>query len=289
MLAVNPPAKEDTWAFQKIGTKFPPNPVKVLGQQNMYVALWYKHGRPIHGRSWNNGGVVECSFPYKKAELRTAQQLEGNIQVLQYVGDHNTQGFWYEWIKYKDRFEKTEDRQMLKCGDSFPIFWKDRKQGPLLGYADNTTEVALFSCDGTVYEKKGPELNDMYIIVRNVKGGPPFCECDHCPKPAPPAPPPGQPGTCSCSGHPSGKCSGKHEGPCTEACRGHGSGHGSGTCPVHGGASGQPVPCSCPGHAPGTCPLHGGASRQPVPCSCPGYAPGTCPLHGGASAPLPPK
>ncbi|KAK6039431.1 hypothetical protein COOONC_23063 [Cooperia oncophora] len=94
----------------------------------MYVALWYKHGKPIHGRSWNNGGVVECSFPYKKAELRTAQQLEGNIQVLQYSGDHNTQGFWYEWILYKDRFDKAEGRQLLHCGDSFPILWKDRPE-----------------------------------------------------------------------------------------------------------------------------------------------------------------
>ncbi|KAL6738313.1 hypothetical protein Aduo_011874 [Ancylostoma duodenale] len=191
----NPPPKEDTWAFQKIGTAFPPNPVKVIGQQNMYVALWYKHGKPIHGRSWNNGGVVECSFPYKKAELRTAQQLEGNIQVLQYTGDHNTQGFWYEWIPYKDRFEKTEARQLLRCGDSFPILWKDRPEGALLGYVDNKTEIALFSCDGKVYEKKGGELSDMYIIMRNTVGGPPFCECAHCPKAPPPpsVPAPGPP------------------------------------------------------------------------------------------------
>ncbi|ULU05776.1 hypothetical protein L3Y34_018009 [Caenorhabditis briggsae] len=87
----NPPPKEDTWAFQPIGSPFPPIPVKCMGEQNMYVALWYKHGKPIHGRSWNNGGVVECSFPYKEAELITKQQLEGQIQVLQYVGDHNNQ------------------------------------------------------------------------------------------------------------------------------------------------------------------------------------------------------
>ncbi|EYC46285.1 hypothetical protein Y032_0402g806 [Ancylostoma ceylanicum] len=188
MLQAQP--KDDTWAFQKIGTAFPPNPVKVLGEQNMYVALWYKHGKPIHGRSWNNGGVVECSFPYKKAELCTAQQLEGNIQVLQYTGDHNSQGFWYEWIKYKDRLEKTEGRTLLHCGDSFPILWKDRPEGALLGYVDNKTEIALFSCDGKVYERKGPELNEMYIIMRNTVGGPPFCECENCAKAAPPAPAP---------------------------------------------------------------------------------------------------
>ena len=73
--------------------------MKVLGEQNQYVALWYKHGKPIHGRSWNNGGTVslslplsptvtpsgnvECSFPYPpmKAELTGAKDLGGQIQV----------------------------------------------------------------------------------------------------------------------------------------------------------------------------------------------------------------
>lgn len=45
----NPPAKEDTWAFQPIGAPFPDNPVKALEQQNQYVALWYKNGKPLHG------------------------------------------------------------------------------------------------------------------------------------------------------------------------------------------------------------------------------------------------
>ncbi|CAI5447188.1 unnamed protein product [Caenorhabditis angaria] len=191
----NPPPKEDTWAFQPIGSPFPPSPVKCMGEQNMYVALWYKHGKPIHGRSWNNGGVVECSFPYKTAELKTKQELEGQIQVLQYIGDHNTQGFWYEWIKYKDRLEKIDDKhQLVRCGDSFPIFWK-RKEGNLLGYVDNKTEEAWFSADGKVHRLVGPALAEMYIIVRNCIGGPPHCECDNCPKPPPPppVPPPGPP------------------------------------------------------------------------------------------------
>lgn len=78
----NPPAKEDTWAFGPIGSPFPDNPVRATGQQNMYVALWYKHGKPIHGRAWNNGGVIECSFPYIKAELTGAKDLGGQIQVF---------------------------------------------------------------------------------------------------------------------------------------------------------------------------------------------------------------
>uniref|UniRef100_A0AC34R0E9 Uncharacterized protein n=1 Tax=Panagrolaimus sp. JU765 TaxID=591449 RepID=A0AC34R0E9_9BILA len=68
----NAAPKEDTWAFQPIGAPSPDNPVKFLGQQNKYVPLWYKHGKPIHGRAWNNGGVVERFIPYLKAELTGA-------------------------------------------------------------------------------------------------------------------------------------------------------------------------------------------------------------------------
>lgn len=124
----NPPPKEDTWAFQKIGTVFQPNPVICLRQQNIDFALWYKQGEPIHGRTWHNGSVVECSFLYMKAELRRVQQLEGNIRVQQYAGDHNTEEFWYEWVVYKNRFEDSEVRKLLRCGDSSPIIWKSRVQ-----------------------------------------------------------------------------------------------------------------------------------------------------------------
>lgn len=189
----NPPPKEDVWAFNPIGSPFPEHPVKVFGQANMYVALWYKHGKPVHGRAWNNGGVLECSFPYKKAELTGAKDLGGQIQVLQYPGDHNTLGFWYEWIKYKDRFEKTEERQMLKCGDSLPILWKNRKEGALLGCLDNSTELAHFSHDGITESLQGEPLGDMWIIVRNTKGGPPTCMCTVCCPPPPPVPPPEPP------------------------------------------------------------------------------------------------
>jgi len=161
-------------------------PVKALGQQNMYVALWYKHGKPVHGRAWNNGGVVECSFPYKSAELTGAKDLGGQIQVsffktfsinflffqvLQYKGDHRNLGYWYNWIKYSQRFEKADERQLLKCGDSIPILWNNRKLGSLLGFLDNKTELAGFSHDKVAEQLSGKQLDDMLIIVRELKGG----------------------------------------------------------------------------------------------------------------------
>ncbi|KAI6229895.1 MFP2b [Aphelenchoides fujianensis] len=165
------PPKEDTWAFQPIGSPFPQAPVKCYAQQN--------HGKPIHGRAWNNGGVVECSFPYNKAELTGAKDLGGQIQVLTYVGDHRSLGYWqvlpYNWIKYSERFDKADERQI----------WINRKEGALLGYVDNKTEIAQFSHDKIAEQVTGPALNDMLIIVRELKGGPPTCECPDCPKPPP--------------------------------------------------------------------------------------------------------
>ena len=63
------------------------------------------------------------------------------LQILTYKGDHNTLGYWYEWIKYGDRFDKAEGRETVHCGDSIPIAWK--KPGAnlnVLGYLDNKTE-----------------------------------------------------------------------------------------------------------------------------------------------------
>ncbi|CAD5220174.1 unnamed protein product [Bursaphelenchus okinawaensis] len=179
------PPQEDSWAWVKIGDPFPDNPVKVLGQQNMYVALWYKHGKPIHGRAWNNGGVVECSFPFSKVELTGARDLGGQIQVLQYKGNHVELGYWYNWIKYServDKFAQTANYEPVRCGASFPLLWADRKEGALLGYVDNTTEIANFSHDKINETKKGNDLSNMMMIIRELKGGPPTCDCAACPK-----------------------------------------------------------------------------------------------------------
>ena len=40
----------DKWAWVKIGEPFPENPVRVKGEQNQYVALWYKNGKPARSK-----------------------------------------------------------------------------------------------------------------------------------------------------------------------------------------------------------------------------------------------
>jgi hypothetical protein len=39
------PQTEGTWASQTIGAPFISNPLKIPGQQNRYVALWYNDGK----------------------------------------------------------------------------------------------------------------------------------------------------------------------------------------------------------------------------------------------------
>lgn len=59
----------------------------------------------------------------------------------------------------------------MRCGDSLPILWLDRKEGALLGYLDNKTEIAQFSHDKIAEEVTGTKLSDMKIIVRELEGG----------------------------------------------------------------------------------------------------------------------
>jgi len=179
----NPPPKDDVWAWNEMETPFPDNPIKVIGQQNQYVALWYKNGKPCHGRAWNDGGVVKASFAYpvNKSELCKKSELGGQIQILQYKGDHNSLGYWYNWIKYSARPDlDAKDKQMVKCGNSIPILWNDRPGGAILGFLDTSTEVASFAADGKYVAKEGGQLKDMLIIVRELVGGPPGCPCTPC-------------------------------------------------------------------------------------------------------------
>ncbi|VDO20117.1 unnamed protein product [Haemonchus placei] len=54
-------AHEDTWSNQQVHKTFPQNAVRVVGQPNTYVALWYHCGKPVMGRAWNDCGVMQCA------------------------------------------------------------------------------------------------------------------------------------------------------------------------------------------------------------------------------------
>ncbi|XGW22994.1 hypothetical protein V3C99_005327 [Haemonchus contortus] len=53
-------AHDDTWSNQQVHKTFPQNAVRVVGQPNTYVALWYHCGKPVMGRAWNDCGVMQA-------------------------------------------------------------------------------------------------------------------------------------------------------------------------------------------------------------------------------------
>ena len=159
--------KEDEWAWCKIGDPTPEGVVRAKGELNQFVALWYKNGKPVFGRAWNNGGVVECSFPYNKNELTGKAQLGGEIQILTNKGDFSSNGFWYDWVAFKDR--RQDHLATVYCGQAAPIYTKNAKQEALVGNMNLTNEVASVSYEGRADEFEGRAVESMLVPVRNFK------------------------------------------------------------------------------------------------------------------------
>jgi hypothetical protein len=110
MTAISSKQDEDAWTWVEIGEPFPDGPIRVKNEQNQYIALCYKHGKPVFGRAWSNSGVVECSFPSSspKVELTAKRDLGGKIQILSYDNTKDEKdvygkvGFTYIWVPWKD-------------------------------------------------------------------------------------------------------------------------------------------------------------------------------------------
>ena len=49
--------------------------------------------------TWSVCRLTRLFSPFNKVELTGAKDLGGQIQVLQYKGDHLSLGYWYNWIQ----------------------------------------------------------------------------------------------------------------------------------------------------------------------------------------------
>ncbi|KAK6014570.1 hypothetical protein OSTOST_20043, partial [Ostertagia ostertagi] len=165
---------EDTWSNQQVHTNFPQNAVRVVGQPNSYVALWYRNGKPVMGKAWNDSGVVQVSHAKKhskpdlskKIPLASTYQIISfnspcafaadhkafigaevsgkTIQLLIYKGTHVQNQFYYDWITlsaWKSSNNEMSTRQLVRCGSAAPIFWKEKS---LLGNYDIDAQKASF-------------------------------------------------------------------------------------------------------------------------------------------------
>jgi len=167
--------KEDAWAWVDIGSPFPDGPVRVQGQQNQYVALWYKNGKPLHGRAWNNGGVVDCSFPFNGAELTGKASLGGKIQILSFESWReereawNDCGYTYDWVPWKEaRAGRPLHMQLVRCGNVTPVLMVGTDGQTYCGNLDMNTETASVSYGGkAVTITTG--IDKLMTIVRDLR------------------------------------------------------------------------------------------------------------------------
>lgn len=109
--------------------------------------------------------------------------MDGRIQVLQYIGYHNSLGFFFKWIEFKDRNENLDEEESVQCGRSAPILWTNRSGVPLPGNLDIYDEVATFALNGTTWRFNGDKISKMKILVRKIRGGPSLCPCTGCSAP----------------------------------------------------------------------------------------------------------
>lgn len=172
-------ALDDVWSYQQVRTPFPLSAVKA--HQNSYVALWYRHGKPVMGRAWNDTGVVQCEFAVDKKSYKDSD-VGGIIQLLTYEGTHMTKNYFYEWVPVAlwkgEHGNELAIRQIVRCGNAAPIFWPENQA---LGNYDIEEKKGTFSVAGKFMEVADQlVLNEMRVLVRNTEGGPPHCPCAQC-------------------------------------------------------------------------------------------------------------
>ncbi|KJH46663.1 hypothetical protein DICVIV_07271 [Dictyocaulus viviparus] len=171
----------DKWITHRVQTKLPQNVIRAFGQPNMYVALWFRQGKPVLGQAWNDSGVMQCAFGCDEKVFKGKDVGNGTIQLLMYEGNHVTNNFYYEWVslsEWKSAPKDNSTRELVLCGSLSPIFWKEKC---VLGGFDTTTETAVFAeCDNFLKVNDASTLGKMLLLFRNTGGGPPGCLCVQC-------------------------------------------------------------------------------------------------------------
>lgn len=154
---------DDIWTFQKVGTPFPSNVAKAPGETNKYVALWYKHGKPIMGRAWNDSGVVKCTFVTDN-KIYSGPDVGGSIQLLIMDPGEKPRPFHYDWVNYKKAQSLTMEGkyEMVRCEFSASVYWPD--QG-LLGCV-NTDKLIAHFVDNDSQIKSTKKMEELLVLCK---------------------------------------------------------------------------------------------------------------------------
>jgi hypothetical protein len=158
----------DQWMDRNENSDFPANAYGVRlkmddGSQVMQcVALWYKHGEPVMGRCWNQGGKLKASFGWDGKEFST--QL-GSMQVLCY--DPMTAGYDYDWRPFSQM--KTAGWTPVHVGDVAPCIITNDKGFQLLGKVYMSKEKAGAPWGSRELVITGPHVQNFLVLCTRNK------------------------------------------------------------------------------------------------------------------------
>ncbi|KHJ82433.1 hypothetical protein OESDEN_17873 [Oesophagostomum dentatum] len=153
-----PPLKmveEDQWDDIKWGDPFPKNTEPALKRElkaasdrpkYQYVALWYKHGEPVFGYAFPNGGKLNASFGAKNQENHGKEI--GSLQILT-LPDPSCMGLEYKWMPLSQgRAESAKNWEAVHVGKVAPCVCVDEKGIETLGCINLTNEIASIGWEG---------------------------------------------------------------------------------------------------------------------------------------------
>lgn len=169
-----PPVLEffDVWSDVNEGDDFQRAryPVKALdrplkypgGPKDVYVGLWYKHGKPCAGAVFNEGGKIRGEF----APDAVHNVKVGSMQTLTY--NPITAGFKLGWKTYKEAMTKGNGWWAVRVNNTAPCVITLTDGTERLGKVELSEEKAscVFSNDKAEHIH-GPKVQSFLVLCRD--------------------------------------------------------------------------------------------------------------------------
>ncbi|EYB98965.1 hypothetical protein Y032_0126g1325 [Ancylostoma ceylanicum] len=133
------------------------------GPQDHFVALWYRHGKPLMGRAWNDNGKINASFVDSNHEF--TGKIIGSMQMLVEL-PATAAGFEYCWLPYEQAsryidkdFAPVHMNHVAPCVIHIDNF-------ELLGSVNLKKEIAEVAFDGRVMTLEGARIRMLKVLCR---------------------------------------------------------------------------------------------------------------------------
>lgn len=138
------------------------------GPQKQFVALWYRHGRPVMGRAWPEAGRLSASFSNEDKEF--SGRSVGGMQLL-VQPPSSAAGFVYVWKPLGAALRSdpaAKDCQPVHINFVAPCVVVTREGFELLGGANLKEETAQSSFNGRTLRFAGKEIQHFQVLCRKI-------------------------------------------------------------------------------------------------------------------------